>query len=175
MNLSRSARYGPWLLVAVLFLLTMCSETYAKTRGGTYKLKVTRVIDGDTIEVSRSVFGKRQRIRLRGLNTPETRSAQCPEERSAGEASKKFLAELLTAAEMKMTARDVEPDKFGVRWDGDGEATIDGVMIDLDQASIASGHGLPYFGEYRDPMFWCNRLAPKQPVDLLPGGFEPVN
>ena len=63
----------------------------------TYKAKLIRVIDGDTIEASVDLgFGLRYQmlIRLHGINTPETRTKDLIEKK-AGIAAKKRLKELM--------------------------------------------------------------------------------
>lgn len=65
----------------------------------TYKAKLIRVIDGDTIDaeidLGFEVFIK-QRIRLYGINTPDSRSKH-EEEKVMGLESKQHLTELLTS------------------------------------------------------------------------------
>ena len=63
----------------------------------TYKAKLIRVIDGDTIDAEIDLgFGvfMRQRVRLYGINTPESRTRDL-EEKERGLASKARLTELI--------------------------------------------------------------------------------
>ena len=63
-----------------------------------YKVEVTRVVDGDTVDVDIDLgFGmtyKKQRVRLMGIDTPESRTRDLVE-KLFGKASKKHLKELL--------------------------------------------------------------------------------
>ncbi len=58
-----------------------------------------RVIDGDTIRVD----GKRPDIRLVGFNAPETRRAQCSDERIYGGMATKRLREMVHAGNLDLT------------------------------------------------------------------------
>lgn len=73
--------------------------TKVENRMYTYKAKLIRVIDGDTldaeIDLGFSVFVK-QRIRLYGIDTPTSRSKN-EEEKILGLGSKQCLTELLTS------------------------------------------------------------------------------
>ena len=63
----------------------------------TYKARLIRIIDGDTIDAEIDLgFGVflRQRIRLYGINTPETRTLDL-EEKERGFAAKQRLTEIL--------------------------------------------------------------------------------
>ena len=67
-----------------------------------YKFELDRVVDGDTIDVDIAlgfdVMLKKQRIRLHGLNTPESRTRDL-EEKKYGLAAKARLKEILEGAE----------------------------------------------------------------------------
>ena len=59
-----------------------------------YKCKMVKVVDGDTVDVDIDLgFGvwmQKQRIRLYGIDTPESRTSD-PEEKKYGLAAKDFL------------------------------------------------------------------------------------
>ena len=64
----------------------------------TYKAKLLRVIDGDTVDAEIDLgFGvyMKQRVRMFGINTPDSRSKDT-DEKEKGLASKQRLTELLT-------------------------------------------------------------------------------
>lgn len=63
--------------------------------------KVIKVIDGDTVDVD--ISGKTQRLRLIGIDTPETNDPRKPVECFAKEAKSK-LTELLTNKQVKLEA-----------------------------------------------------------------------
>ena len=64
-----------------------------------YNVKVTRVVDGDTVDVDIDLgFGmiyKKQRVRLHGIDTPESRTRDL-EEKKYGKAAKAHLKGLLS-------------------------------------------------------------------------------
>ena len=66
-----------------------------------YDAKLIRVIDGDTVDASIDLgfdVWVKKRIRLYGINTPETRTRDL-EEKKAGIVAKERLVELLGASE----------------------------------------------------------------------------
>lgn len=87
-----------------ILLLTGCT-THPQTQDKLYPdVKVSRllrVIDGDTfacdIDEHSAIAGKNISIRLRGINTPELRSRN-PEERKSANLEKQRLSDLLNSA-----------------------------------------------------------------------------
>lgn len=81
----------------------------------TYKAQVLEVIDGDTIEVDFDLgFGvwlRNQRIRLEGIDTPESRTTN-KEEKARGILSKNKLKEILSKYVTITTKLDPN-EKFG--------------------------------------------------------------
>jgi endonuclease YncB( thermonuclease family) len=55
---------------------------------------VERVIDGDTVELSEPAYGV-TKVRLDGIDTPETRTASCKRERARGYEAKGYARALL--------------------------------------------------------------------------------
>ncbi len=83
----------------------------------TYSAELLKVIDGDTIEVDFDLgFGvwlRNQRIRLNGIDTPESRTAN-KEEKVRGELSKAKLKEILTVGKRLTVTTSIDPnEKFG--------------------------------------------------------------
>ena len=81
----------------------------------TYKAKLIRVIDGDTIEASVDLgFGLRYQIliRLHGINTPETRTKDL-KEKKAGIAAKERLKELMGDSKGKFILESHGVGKYG--------------------------------------------------------------
>ena len=80
-----------------------------------YKVSITKVVDGDTVDVDIDLgFGmsyKKQRVRLMGIDTPESRTRDLVE-KLFGKASKKHLKEILSNAEM-LTLVSHDKGKFG--------------------------------------------------------------
>lgn len=117
------------LLVGVL--LAGCA-THPQTQDKLYPdVKVSRllrVIDGDTfacdIDEHSAIAGKNISIRLRGINTPELRSRN-PEERKSAILEKQRLSELLNNARV-IELRNIDRDKY---FRIDADVYIDGIDI----------------------------------------------
>ena len=110
-----------------------------------YKVDVTRVVDGDTVDVDIDLgFGmtyKKQRVRLMGMDTPESRTRDL-EEKFYGKESKKFLETLLMNSDVTLVSH--EKGKFGRIL---GELFIYGNMDrSVNQMMIDNYHAVPYFG-----------------------------
>jgi len=113
-----------------------------------YKLKqIDKVVDGDTIDVTIDLgfdIFTSQRIRLKGVNTPESRTRD-KEEKKRGLAAKSFVEFQLSSIEdvVLKTFKD-KPGKYG-RVLGDfiinGESLVNQI---IDQ-----GYGIPYNGGKR--------------------------
>lgn len=103
------------LLVGVL--LAGCA-THPRTQDKLYPdVKVSRllrVIDGDTfrcdIDEHSAIAGKNISIRLRGINTPELRSKDS-EERKSANLEKQRLSDLLNSARV-IELRNIDRDKY---------------------------------------------------------------
>jgi|TARA_R100001163_G_C4921494_1_gene101509 micrococcal nuclease len=80
-----------------------------------YKLKVTRVVDGDTvdglIDLGFNTFVKK-RIRLYGINAPETRTRDA-EEKKKGIECKKRLSDIIEDQENEVILKSHGVGKFG--------------------------------------------------------------
>ena len=115
-----------------------------------YKIKVTRVVDGDTIDAEIDLgfdLKLSKRIRLYGINTPETRTRD-KEEKKRGLAAKKFLQQIVDEQQGVLFLKSLDQGKFG---------RCIGVLFerDFDDQSIndllvEQGHAVEYFGGKRD-------------------------
>lgn len=115
-----------------------------------YKIKVTRVVDGDTIDAVIDLgfdLKLKKRIRLYGINTPETRTRD-KEEKKRGLAAKKFLQQIVDEQEGVLFLKSLDQGKFG---------RCIGVLFerDFDDQSIndvlvQEGHAVEYFGGKRN-------------------------
>ena len=114
-----------------------------------YKCKITRIVDGDTVDVDIDLgFGvwlKDERVRIMGIDTPESRTAD-PVEKVFGLASKKRLEQLLGETGILKTVIDKAggdaKGKFG-RILGDflvGDRTVTEILIE-------EGHAVKYHGQ----------------------------
>ncbi len=114
-----------------------------------FNARLVRVVDGDTIdadiELGFSVF-MRDRIRLMGIDTPESRTRNL-QEKSWGLAAKHRLIELLAEAngEFTLVTEDMEKGKFG-RVLG----TIEVNGKDANQTLIEENFAIPYEGGNKD-------------------------
>ena len=118
-----------------------------------YDIKVIKVVDGDTVDVDIDLgFGvtlSDERVRIMGIDTPESRTSDRVE-KLFGKASSKRLGELLEHGAKLITTEDKSGEdmkgKFG-RILGDFRAA-DGRLI--TEIMIAEGHCVPYFGGSKD-------------------------
>jgi micrococcal nuclease len=109
-----------------------------------YRVKVLRVVDGDTVDVDIELgFGvvlANERVRIMGIDTPESRTSD-DVEKLFGLASKNRLKDLLGEVAILKTqiSKDGEDmkGKFG---------RILGDFVAPDGRMIEEGHCVPYFG-----------------------------
>ena len=81
-----------------------------------YKCNLVKVVDGDTVDVDIDLgFGvwlRKQRIRLYGIDTPESRTRD-KVEKVYGLAAKDFLSKMLSTGEMSIKTHKDAKGKFG--------------------------------------------------------------
>jgi len=114
-----------------------------------YKVKINRVVDGDTVDVDIDLgFGvwmHDERVRIMGIDTPESRTSD-KVEKIFGKAAKARLQELLGETAILKTQISKKGEdmrgKFG-RVLGDFVAA-DGRLV--TEIMIEEGHCVPYFG-----------------------------
>lgn len=114
-----------------------------------YKVKVTRVVDGDTVDVDIdlgfSVVLKKQRVRLYEIDTPESRTRDL-EEKKFGLASKKYLKNKLeNATNIYLTSHD--KGKFGRIL---GELFIDDNEKSVNMQLVDNHHAVYYYGQNKN-------------------------
>lgn len=109
-----------------------------------YRCKVLKILDGDTVDVDIDLgFGvwlRKQRIRLDGVDTPESRTRD-PVEKIYGLAAKRKLTEWLVGDVMIQTHKD-ERGKFGRIL---GTFMANGANI--NQKLINAGYAVAYHGQ----------------------------
>jgi micrococcal nuclease len=117
-----------------------------------YKCKIIKVLDGDTVDIDLDLGFKiilaNQRVRMAGVDTPESRTT-IAEEKIRGQLSKKKLAEKLPIGSWQVIETqkpDSNDDKFG---------RILGVFILEDGTRvndwlIQNNYAVPYKGENKD-------------------------
>ena len=116
-----------------------------------YKVSVVKVVDGDTLDVDIDLgFGmsyKKQRVRMMGIDTPESRTRD-KVEKLFGKASKKHLKKLLESAE-SISLISHDKGKFG-RILGEIYIHNDDAEVNVNQKMIDDCHAVPYTGENKD-------------------------
>ena len=110
----------------------------------TYRAKVVRVVDGDTVDVDIDLgFGmtyKKQRVRMLGIDTPESRTRDLVEKKF-GKASKKHLKGILESGDIELVSHD--KGKFGRIL---GELFMGGSTFSVNQQMINEHHAVAYTG-----------------------------
>ena len=114
----------------------------------TYRAKVIRVIDGDTVDVDIDLgFGiwqKNERVRIMGIDTPESRTRD-KVEKKFGLAAKAKLKSLLGPKPVLQTTISKKGEdmkgKFGRVL---GDFLVDGKKV--TEIMCKTGHAVPYFG-----------------------------
>jgi micrococcal nuclease len=125
------------ILVAVgLSLLVSCSS--GATTENEVLITVLKVIDGDTVDID--IKGNTERVRLIGVNTPETKHPTKPIECYGPEASA-YLTQLLPKGTHVRIERDIEArDRYG-RMLLYLYRESDNLFINLDL--VSHGYGTP--------------------------------
>ena len=113
-----------------------------------YKCKLIKVIDGDTIDVDIDLgFGvwlQKQRIRLYGIDTPESRTSD-DVEKIYGNAAKNYLIKWTGAGELTIKTHKDAKGKFGRIL---GEIwTFD---TNINKKMIEEHHAVEYHGQSKD-------------------------
>ena len=110
--------------------------------------KVTKVVDGDTIDVIIDLgfdIMYKSRVRLFGIDTPESRTRD-KVEKKYGLLSKAYLKEQLKSGKIVIkTHKDRETGKFGRIL---GELFVDGININKKMCQV--GHAVEYNGQNKD-------------------------
>lgn len=118
----------------------------------TYKCRVNKVIDGDTVDIDLdlgfNIILANQRVRMTGVDTPESRTANS-EEKVRGMLSKKKLGEKLpTGSWVKIVTSksDNNDDKFGRIL---GEFILDD-GTNVNKWLIENNYAVAYMGENKE-------------------------
>ena len=123
-----------------------------------YKAKVIKVIDGDTVDVDIDLgFGvwlKNERVRIMGIDTPESRTRD-KVEKKFGLASKEKLKSLLNKDAILKTQVSKKGEdmkgKFGrILGDFKVERYENGQAELVTDILVESGHAVKYFGGSKD-------------------------
>lgn len=134
----------------LLLLLLLPTFAFAQT---TNVYPITRVIDGDTVEIKADFLPAPLKpvlsVRVYGVDTPEKGfRASCPEEAAKGEAASAYTKKLV-AGSHKQTIVIISWDKYGGRVLGD--IILDGQS--LRKSLIDNGYAREYYGDKKQS--WC--------------------
>ena len=109
-----------------------------------YKVNVVKVVDGDTVDVDIDLgFGmtyKKQRVRMVGIDTPESRTRDLVEKKF-GKASKAHLKSILESGDIELVSHD--KGKFGRIL---GDLFIGSSTFSVNQQMINDHHAVAYTG-----------------------------
>jgi micrococcal nuclease len=110
--------------------------------------KVTKVVDGDTIDVEIDLgfdISFSSRVRLAGIDTPESRTVN-KEEKALGLEVKKVLGELIASAKdvVIRTEKMDSSEKYGriLGW-----LYLDGASTSVNETLVAGGYAWGYLGD----------------------------
>jgi micrococcal nuclease len=113
-----------------------------------YVKKVTKIVDGDTIDVDIDLgfdISFTSRVRLAGIDTPESRTAD-KMEKALGLEAKDYLKKSIDAAKTVVikTEKMDSSEKYGriLGW-----VFLDGAETSINQKMIDDGHAWGYMGE----------------------------
>jgi micrococcal nuclease len=114
-----------------------------------YTAKLERIVDGDTVDVDIDLgfdIHIKKRVRLYGINAPESRTSD-DEEKRHGLAAKQRLQELLETAENGEFILRTQLDKEGKYGRCLGTIIIGGMNV--NKTLVQEGHASEYFGGKR--------------------------
>jgi len=109
--------------------------------------KVTKILDGDTIDVDLDLgfnISYSQRVRLSGVDTPESRTKDLNEKKFGVEA-KEYVKSLIDNAKLVVikTEKPDSSEKYGRIL---GQVFLDGSSISVNQMLIDNGYAWAYDG-----------------------------
>ena len=117
-----------------------------------YRCKVVKIIDGDTVDVDIDLgFGvwlHKERVRLYGIDTPESRTRDL-EEKKYGLAAKDFLTGMLDDDQIILKTHKDKTGKFG-RILGELWRTTDYADQSINNYMIDKHHAVAYHGQSKE-------------------------
>jgi len=111
-----------------------------------YKVEVLKIVDGDTIDVRIDLgfnVWHKCRVRLMGINAPESRTSD-KAEKVRGLAAKEWLKDILESAQS-----DIEMQSHGVGKYGRVLGTLFINNVDINAMMVKEGHAVEYDGGAR--------------------------
>lgn len=123
--------------------------------------KVTKILDGDTFDVDLDLgfnISYSQRIRLSGIDTPESRTRDLNEKKFGLEA-KEYVKSLIDNAKLVVikTEKPDSSEKYGRIL---GQVFLDGSEVSVNQILIDNGYAWAYDGSTKQKDF--NELLSKR-------------
>lgn len=116
-----------------------------------YKVKIVRVVDGDTVDVDIdlgfNVVLTKERVRIYGIDTPESRTKDLVEKKY-GLAAKAFAKSFLCEHKSEVTLVTKEYDAKGKFGRILGDFRCKSKL--LSQVMIEFHHAVPYYGQSKD-------------------------
>ena len=114
-----------------------------------YRCKITRIVDGDTMDIDIDLgFGvwlHKERVRIYGIDTPESRTRD-KVEKKYGLMAKEFVKQFVKGNSIILSTKEYDAKgKFG-RILGD-------IIVDrksLSETMIQEHHAVPYFGQSKE-------------------------
>ncbi len=128
-----------------------------------YRCKISNVVDGDTVDIDIDLgFGiwmANQRIRLYGIDTPESRTSD-EEEKKYGIAAKNFLEKWLAPGNIILKTHKDATGKFGrilgELWYGD---------VNINLKLVENHHAVEYHGQSKKEIAEMH-IANREKVEL---------
>ena len=114
-----------------------------------YRCKITRVVDGDTVDVDIDLgFGvwlHKERVRIYGIDTPESRTRDL-EEKKYGLAAKEFVKQFVKGNNIILRTEKYDAKgKFGRIL---GDIIVD--KVSMSDTMIKEHHAVPYYGQSKE-------------------------
>jgi len=114
----------------------------------TYRCKLKRVVDGDTVDVDIDLgFGiwqMNERVRIMGIDTPESRTRDKIEKKFGLAAKAKLKSLLVPKPVLQTTISKKGEDMKGKFGRVLGDFLVDGKLV--TEIMCKTGHAVPYFG-----------------------------
>ena len=136
-----------------------------------YSCKVERVVDGDTVDVVLNLgfdIMYKSRVRLYGIDTPESRTRNL-DEKARGKMAGAFLKNKIDSGE-KVVIQTKLKDSRGKFGRVLGNIIVDG--ININQLMIDNHHAAAYFGQSKEAIESIHQANRTRLIEL--GLFTPV-
>ena len=136
-----------------------------------YKCQVTRVVDGDTVDcvldLGFSILHK-CRVRLYGIDTPESRTRDL-DEKARGKLASKFLKKAIDNGN-KIVLKSQLKDSKGKYGRVLGSIVVDG--LDINKAMVANNLAVKYYGQSKDDVEAEHMV--NRDILIAEGAYEPL-